>query len=184
MELTSKIPALEEVFERLALVNFDQLNYHRFQKERKDLNTILGAVEIGVVQDAILREMICVPVQLSVLAIEHYGAKDEILFNFVARYFRNPCQMRLGRVEEMLADGIQLFSSNSLIPMELGRTYYGMAANAVRQGKPHKVAVYLEKVQEYFGIAAHRISGIEHTTADQILEMAYTCLPTNRGNKR
>ncbi len=221
MSTQRNISALEEVLQVLKGIPFDQVNTYRLHKEMKDAYTLLAYAEVGEISDAVVKEVIRVPVQLSLLAIEEkqkqelrikallkletratldippgdmlefeLGAEQNLpisvyepLYNFVARYFQNPCEIRVGRVEDVLREGIQLFPLNSVIPMELGRVYYGLAVEGARSGKPGKIKKNMAKVQDYFQIAAERTCGVERKTIEQIRKIAYTCLPEVRGRK-
>ena len=196
------ITTLENVFEILESIPLDSFSSYRLKKELADAHMFFMAMEVGSVSDVVMQEIVRVPVHLSLLVIEQHqngasiksdsqirsyeiSARNELLYNFVAQHFKTPCEIRIGRVENTLRQGIHYFPTNFIIPMELGKAYIARTLECVHEGNTYAIPTYLAKVQEYFQIAAARSQKIEkQKTGQEILELAYSLLPGLRGKQR
>ena len=160
----------------LDTIPFDQLNAFRLQKSYFEFDALLG--RRYQLEESIIREMLTTPVQLAVVALEHNYCSQEELYNFVSDYFRNPCEIRLERVEDLLHMGITQYPSNSNIALRLGRAHYAKAVKDVQRGKTEQMAIHMKNVEYYFELASTRMDEEVpmRTMSKNIRAIAYRCL--------
>ncbi len=84
------------------------------------------------------------------------------------------------RVEDSLREGMRLYPTNYIIPMELGRAYYVQAVRAMYEEKTVKIPACMEKVKEYFCAAALNSKGRDSSTIEHILGVAEMALRNRR----